>query len=305
MFKRPDPMLACYLEGYISWMSELNGYDIGHDYNHTKQVIKNSMDIYEELLPKCQNLDINMIVTIASFHDAGIPSGRDNHHITGAKILLSDQFIQKVFSKYQIIIMKEAIEDHRASNKSDPRSIYGRIISTADRIIDPETVIKRSMNYIRTLNPNWSFEQCVDQSYRHISEKYKNGGGYAKIPLKTNRITNDLFKLNQLLDSITLFVEECKKHYPVDSDVTYEESNPRLEQYYRDNEEFGCGYWSVCLEHDCCCSRSAPVSQGFSEEVWNSMSRDKIKSSIFVFDELESGDIRKFEKLMSQINDDY
>ena len=44
--------------------------------------------------------------------------------------------------------IKDAIEDHRASSNHEPRTIYGRIVSTADRtIIDIDNTIRRSYSY--------------------------------------------------------------------------------------------------------------------------------------------------------------
>ena len=43
--------------------------------------------------------------------------------------------------------MKEAVEDHRASNKHVPRSIYGKIVAEADRIIDPDITLRRTVQY--------------------------------------------------------------------------------------------------------------------------------------------------------------
>ena len=47
----------------------------------------------------------------------------------------------------QLLQMKEAIEDHRASNKQAPRTIYGMIVAEADRIIDPEVTLRRTVQY--------------------------------------------------------------------------------------------------------------------------------------------------------------
>lgn len=43
--------------------------------------------------------------------------------------------------------MSEAIEDHRASLEYIPRSIYGKIISSADRNTSIEDILKRTYEY--------------------------------------------------------------------------------------------------------------------------------------------------------------
>ena len=39
----------------------------------------------------------------------------------------------------------EAVEDHRASLPYEPRSLYGKIISEADRDLDFERILKRTL----------------------------------------------------------------------------------------------------------------------------------------------------------------
>lgn len=41
--------------------------------------------------------------------------------------------------------MREAVEDHRASSDHEPRSIYGKIVAEADRIIDTDTTLRRTV----------------------------------------------------------------------------------------------------------------------------------------------------------------
>lgn len=61
---------------------------------------------------------------------------------------MKDDKIKKWFSKDEIQIIKEAIEDHRASSNHEPRSVYGKIVSTADRTIKSiDDCIKRTYLY--------------------------------------------------------------------------------------------------------------------------------------------------------------
>ena len=47
--------------------------------------------------------------------------------------MFKDEKLDEFFSAEEKAIIKEAIEDHRASNEHIPRSVYGRIVLTADR----------------------------------------------------------------------------------------------------------------------------------------------------------------------------
>lgn len=57
-------------------------------------------------------------------------------------------------------------------------------------------------------------------------------------------------------------------------EYTEKEIQEIRETYNSDELEHGCGYWSVCLDHECFCSMDAPVSKGFNIEVWDRMYAD-------------------------------
>ncbi|MCM1215390.1 MAG: hypothetical protein NC548_12830 [Lachnospiraceae bacterium] len=48
----------------------------------------------------------------------------------------------------------------------------------------------------------------------------------------------------------------------------YKLVNVHRERYNKDEEEHGCGYWSVCSDRSCPCSPTAPSQQGFNEKIW-------------------------------------
>ena len=117
-------------------------FDSAHNMEHVTRVIRRSL-----ALVKTTGADMNMVYTIAAYHDLGMSGPRAVHHITGGKILAADVRLKKWFSPEQINIMKEAVEDHRASASRAPRSLYGKIIAEADRDIDVEVVIRRTVQY--------------------------------------------------------------------------------------------------------------------------------------------------------------
>ena len=113
-----------------------------HGLSHVQRVIANSLE-----LARRTGADINMVYAIAAYHDLGMSGPRAIHHITGGKILAADARLKKWFSPEQINIMKEAVEDHRASASHEPRSIYGKIVAEADRDLDPEVVFRRAVEF--------------------------------------------------------------------------------------------------------------------------------------------------------------
>ena len=113
-----------------------------HGLGHVQRVIKNSLE-----LARLTGADINMCYATAAYHDLGMSGPRAIHHLVGGKILAADARLKKWFSPEQIKIMKEAVEDHRASASHSPRSLYGKIVAEADRDLDPQTIFRRAVQY--------------------------------------------------------------------------------------------------------------------------------------------------------------
>lgn len=136
----PSLDLVEFIETKI--LPQYAAFDRAHNMEHVTRVIRRSLD-----LVKTTGADINMVYTVAAYHDLGMSGPRAIHHITGGKILAADARLKKWFSPEQIKIMREAVEDHRASASRAPRSLYGKIIAEADRDIDVEVVIRRTVQY--------------------------------------------------------------------------------------------------------------------------------------------------------------
>jgi len=157
--------LVNYIENEVFPLYERN--EEGHGINHIKTVIQRSLK-----LAKDYDVDLNMVYTIASYHDLGHYIDRKTHEIISAEMFINDEKIKKWFTDEQLNIIKEAIQDHRASSKHEPRSIYGKIISTADRtIIDIDITIKRSYSYGLKNHSEFSKEQQIERIYEHLTEK--------------------------------------------------------------------------------------------------------------------------------------
>ena len=152
-----------------------NAFGKSHGLQHVQHVISNSL----ELVP-LTGADINMAYVIAAYHDLGMEGPRAIHHITGGKILQADARLKKWFSPEQIKIMKEAVEDHRASSSRQPRSIYGKIVAEADRDLDPETVFTRAIQYGLENYPEKGEEEQWKRFAAHMEEKYSING-YIKL----------------------------------------------------------------------------------------------------------------------------
>jgi uncharacterized protein len=139
-----------------------------------------------------------MVYAIAAYHDIGMSGPRAIHHVTGGKILASDARLKQWFSPEQIKIMKEAIEDHRASASHAPRSMYGKIVAEADRDLSPDIVFRRTVQFGLANYPELSKEQQWQRFKEHMDNKYSKDG-YIKlwIPNSPNAI-----RLNELRNLI-------------------------------------------------------------------------------------------------------
>lgn len=165
--------LMSFIETSI--LPKYNSFGKSHGLAHVQRVIANSMVLARRL-----GADIDMVYTIAAYHDLGMSGPRAIHHITGGKILMADQRLRKWFSDEQIKIMKEAVEDHRASASHEPRSIYGKIVAEADRDLQPEVVFTRAIEYGVEHYPELDEEGQWERFARHMEEKY-SVNGYIKL----------------------------------------------------------------------------------------------------------------------------
>ena len=150
-------------------------FDKAHNMEHVTRVIRRSLD-----LARRTGANINMVYAIAAYHDIGMSGPRAIHHITGGKMLMRDARLQKWFSSEQIKIMKEAVEDHRASASHAPRSIYGKIVAEADRDLDAEVVFRRTVQFGLANYPELDKEHQWIRFKEHMTNKY-SVHGYIKL----------------------------------------------------------------------------------------------------------------------------
>lgn len=187
-FSKLNQELIEYIETQV--FSQYSKNEEGHGINHIKTVIERSLKFAKDY-----DVDINMVYTIAAYHDLGHHIDRKKHEIISAELFIKDENMKRFFTDEQRKTIKEAIEDHRASSDHIPRTIYGMIVSTADRtIIDIDTTIKRSYSYGKRNYEGLTEEEQIERVYSHLKEKYGENG-YAKIYLKDKRIWKSITKI--------------------------------------------------------------------------------------------------------------
>ena len=183
------------LQNYVrqSIIPQYANFDKAHQIDHVEKVIEESLKLATHY-----EVDYSMVYVIAAYHDLGLYEGREFHHITSGKVLLADETLRRWFTDEQLLQMKEAIEDHRASNKQAPRTIYGMIVAEADRIIDPEVTLRRTVQYGLKQNPAADEAWHYQRFYDHLMEKYAPGG-YLKLWFPHSKNARQLKELQAII----------------------------------------------------------------------------------------------------------
>ena len=171
-----------------------NAFGESHGLRHVTRVIKNSLRLAD-----VTGADIDMVYVIAAYHDLGMEGPRAIHHLTSGKILMADARLKKWFNVDQLKVMKEAVEDHRASSSRQPRSIYGKIVAEADRDIDVHEIFLRAIQYGKENGPDKTVEEHWERFAQHMDEKYSNNG-YIKLWIPNSPNEKALKELRNIIE---------------------------------------------------------------------------------------------------------
>jgi len=184
-------------------------FDRAHNLEHVTRVIRNALQ-----LAKVTGADINMVYVIAAYHDLGMSGPRAIHHLTGGKILAADARLRRWFSAEQLRIMREAVEDHRASASHVPRSLYGKIIAEADRDIVPEVVFRRTIEFGLANYPELDYEQQWQRFCQHMDEKY-SARGYIRLWIPGSANEQRLNELRNIIAQPALLRQHFERLYEI------------------------------------------------------------------------------------------
>ena len=143
--------------------------DGGHNIVHILEVIRRTFALNDTFK---LGLDDNMMFAMAACHDWGKYIDSDNHPFIAAKNFMNDEFMEKFFDEDERKTIKEAIEDHKSSKEDDPRSVYGKLISSADRNTRIEIVFIRSFFVSHERMPNDEIEGYLDYTIKRLSKRY-------------------------------------------------------------------------------------------------------------------------------------
>ena len=181
-----------YIETEI--IPQYEAFDKAHRTDHVRQVIFESLK-----LASYYEVDKRMVYTIAACHDIGLCEGREHHHLVSGRLMRSDKRLREWFTEEEMEVMAQAVEDHRASNDHAPRSIYGRIVAEADRLIEPMQILRRTVQYGLSHYSELSKEQHYLRYCEHLQEKYAEGG-YLKLWIPESENASQLKALRCIID---------------------------------------------------------------------------------------------------------
>lgn len=198
-----DQKLKKYIDEVI--LPQYNSNIGGHGIEHINDVINRSFELNEVFN---LNLNPNMIYTIATFHDIGYKLDPENHEQVSADIFASDRFMKEFFSDAERETIYEAIVDHRASLEYVARSTYGKLVSSADRAIDIEKMLQRSIDFQRDKHKseNPTDMDVIEYSYKKLASKYGKGG-YAKMYYPDQKYQDFLNGMQELVADKDKFID--------------------------------------------------------------------------------------------------
>lgn len=196
--------LKKYIEENIFTSYDKN--EDGHKLDHIMYVIDRSF-MFASRVP---DVNLEMVYVIAAYHDIGHYIDAENHEKVSGEMLLKDKNLRRFFTDEEIKIMSEAVCDHRASSKSEPRSIYGKIVSSADRNVLVEIPLKRTYSYRKEQSPNSTLDEIIEESRQHLLDKFGKKG-YA-----TTKMYFEDEDYKKFLEDITVLAsneEEFKRRF--------------------------------------------------------------------------------------------
>lgn len=200
-----EKSLKEYIEANV--IPRYDSFDRGHDRGHVEMVIEQSLQLARQL-----DVREDMAYVIAAYHDTGLCEGRERHHEVSARILRADSRLRQWFTESEIATMADAAEDHRASSGHAPRTIYGRIVAEADRFIDPETIIRRTVLYGIEHYPALSREEHYRRMVAHLHEKY-GSSGYLRLWFPDSPNAVRLERLRQMMSDAELLRSLFNRFY--------------------------------------------------------------------------------------------
>lgn len=168
-----SPRLKKHIEENVMFNYHKN--DDGHGMEHANYVIRRSLEFAKQV----EGVNMDMVYAVASYHDVGHHIDANNHGKVSADMLRADTLLSAFFTLSEIEILAQAVEDHRASKGAKPRNVYGRIVSSADRSTNLDSLLCRTYAYRIKNRASLSLDEIIEESRQHVINKF-GAAGYAR-----------------------------------------------------------------------------------------------------------------------------
>lgn len=184
--------LRRYIEETV--LPQYAAFDAAHGRSHAEAVADRAL----ALAGHYPALDRRVLYVAAFCHDLGLAEGREHHHEASARLIRADAGLRRWFSEEEVALIADAAEDHRASLSREPRTLYGSIVAEADRLIDPDLTLRRTVQYGLAHYARLNEEQQYERFRRHLRDKY-GPGGYLRLWIPESPNAARLAELRRLM----------------------------------------------------------------------------------------------------------
>ncbi len=171
-------------------LPQYDRFDAAHRRDHARRVMARAMTM-ASLQPK-------LTYAAAAMHALGLAEGREEHHLASGRIIRECRALRRWFGEEEVELIAQAAEDHRASATAPPRSMLGCVVAEADRDVEPETIVRRTVEYGMSHYPELDREGHWRRTLEHLHEKYAEGG-YIKLWLPDSPNAAPLAELRALI----------------------------------------------------------------------------------------------------------
>ena len=198
--------LAGFIETEI--IPRYASFDKAHREDHARAVVRRALALAGHY-PEASR---DIVYAAAACHDLGLAADRATHHIHSGSIIRNMEQLGRWFSREEIETIAQAAEDHRASSDHEPRSIYGRLVAEADRLIEPELIIRRTVQFGLSHYPQLRKEEHWKRTLDHLHEKY-HYGGYLKLWIPESPNADKLEELRRIISDEALLRSYFEEAY--------------------------------------------------------------------------------------------
>ncbi|MBQ9475045.1 MAG: HD domain-containing protein [Bacteroidales bacterium] len=186
-----EPSLAVYIEGNV--IPRYSSFDKAHQEDHARAVVCRALD-----MATYYPVEREILYAAAACHDLGLVIDRKTHHLESGRIIRATEALQQWFTREEIELIAQAAEDHRASSDREPRSLYGKIVAEADRLIIPGQIIRRTVQFGLANYPELDKEGHWQRTLEHLRQKYYYGG-YLKLWIPESPNSQKLEELRHII----------------------------------------------------------------------------------------------------------